>query len=586
MSWMDRLKRIVLLYRKDVVSVKEEAFLIMLNIGTIGSLFIFIASLIRGNYDSLPFIGAAALCCLVTVVLSRKNAYIKKAMVLFISITGCVILPIMYFFTGGINSGVLLWIIPVFCLGTIVLSGKVRVIVCSWIIISNIISISVGYAYPNLIRGTFDDKARYFNYLVAFLAVVLSFGITSAYIIERMAEVNKELDAAKAVSETANQAKSAFLAAMSHEIRTPLNAIMNLNEDIVSMTDLNEIKKNAEDVKCSAIVLREIVNDVLDFSKLEHGKYDVYENVYESQSLVSHLEVLGFDAKTKGINYQVEVSKEKPLPEGLYGDDTKIKQVAAKLISNATKYTDKGMILVTVEFEKENTHSQEGILKINISDTGVGIGEEDKAVIFEAFERADLVQNLSVQGVGLGLTIAKSFVDLMGGKIEFDSVEGEGSSFTVRVPQKEADINSQKEVETFDFTGKKILVCDDNLINLKVFKKLLGSVNAEVVAVNSGIETLATLQREQFDLVYLDYQMPKMNGEECLRSIREFGIDVPVIMLTAETMENMSSKYASMGFDDYLAKPIEKIDLYKKTKAHVLTGTEKNRNTIFFGLTV
>lgn len=575
MSWMDRLKRIVLLYRKDVVSVKEEAFLIMLNIGTIGSLFIFIASLIRGNYDSLPFIGAAALCCLVTVVLSRKNAYIKKAMVLFISITGCVILPIMYFFTGGINSGVLLWIIPVFCLGTIVLSGKVRVIVCSWIIISNIISISVGYAYPNLIRGTFDDKARYFNYLVAFLAVILSFGITSAYIIERMAEVNKELDAAKAVSETANQAKSAFLAAMSHEIRTPLNAIMNLNEDIVSMTDLNEIKKNAEDVKCSAIVLREIVNDVLDFSKLEHGKYDVYENVYESQSLVSHLEVLGFDAKTKGINYQVEVSKEKPLPEGLYGDDTKIKQVAAKLISNATKYTDKGMILVTVEFEKENTHSQEGILKINISDTGVGIGEEDKAVIFEAFERADLVQNLSVQGVGLGLTIAKSFVDLMGGKIEFDSVEGEGSSFTVRVPQKEADINSQKEVETFDFTGKKILVCDDNLINLKVFKKLLGSVNAEVVAVNPGIETLATLQKEQFDLVYLDYQMPKMNGEECLRSIREFGIDVPVIMLTAETMENMSSKYASMGFDDYLAKPIEKIDLYKKTKAHVLTGTEE-----------
>lgn len=575
MSWMDRLKRIVLLYRKDVVSVKEEAFLIMLNIGTIGSLFIFIASLIRGNYDSLPFIGAAALCCLVTVVSSRKNAYIKKAMVLFISITGCVIFPIMYFFTGGINSGVLLWIIPVFCLGTIVLSGKVRVIVCSWIIISNIISISVGYAYPNLIRGTFDDKARYFNYLVAFLAVILAFGITSAYIIERMAEVNKELDAAKAVSETANQAKSAFLAAMSHEIRTPLNAIMNLNEDIVSMTDLNEIKKNAEDVKYSAIVLREIVNDVLDFSKLEHGKYDVYENVYESQSLVSHLEVLGFDAKTKGINYQVEVSKEKPLPEGLYGDDTKIKQVAAKLISNATKYTDKGMILVTVEFEKENTHSREGILKINISDTGVGIGEEDKAVIFEAFERADLVQNLSVQGVGLGLTIAKSFVDLMGGKIEFDSVEGEGSSFTVRVPQKEADINSQKEVETFDFTGKKILVCDDNLINLKVFKKLLGSVNAEVVAVNSGIETLATLQREQFDLVYLDYQMPKMNGEECLRSIREFGIDVPVIMLTAETMENMSSKYASMGFDDYLAKPIEKIDLYKKTKAHVLTGTEE-----------
>lgn len=575
MSWMNRLKRIVLLYRKDVVSVKEEAFLIMLNIGTIGSLFIFIASLIRGNYDSLPFIGAAALCCLVTVVLSRKNAYIKKAMVLFISITGCVILPIMYFFTGGINSGVLLWIVPVFCLGTIVLSGKVRVIVCSWIIISNIISLSVGYAYPNLIRGTFDDKARYFNYLVAFLAVILAFGITSAYIIERMAEVNKELDAAKAVSETANQAKSAFLAAMSHEIRTPLNAIMNLNEDIVSMTDLNEIKKNAEDVKYSAIVLREIVNDVLDFSKLEHGKYDVYENVYESQSLVSHLEVLGFDAKTKGINYQVEVSKEKPLPEGLYGDDTKIKQVAAKLISNATKYTDKGMILVTVEFEKENTHSQEGILKINISDTGVGIGEEDKAVIFEAFERADLVQNLSVQGVGLGLTIAKSFVDLMGGKIEFDSVEGEGSSFTVRVPQKEADINSQKEVETFDFTGKKILVCDDNLINLKVFKKLLGSVNAEVVAVNSGIETLATLQREQFDLVYLDYQMPKMNGEECLRSIREFGIDVPVIMLTAETMENMSSKYASMGFDDYLAKPIEKIDLYKKTKAHVLTGTEE-----------
>lgn len=575
MSWMDRLKRIVLLYRKDEVSVKEEAFLIMLNIGTLGSLFIFIASLIRGNYESLPFIGTTALCCLVTAILSRKNIYIKKAMVMFISITGCFIFPIMYFFTGGINSGVLLWIVLIFCLGTIVLSGEVRAIVCSWIIISNTISISVGYAYPNLIRGTFDEKARYYNYLVAFFAVILAFGITSAYIIARMVEVNKELDAAKGISENANQAKSAFLAAMSHEIRTPLNAILNLNEDIIRMTDLDEIKQNAEDVKYSAIVLKDIVNDVLDFSKLEHGKYEVYESAYESQSFISHLEVLGFDAKEKGINYQVEVSKENPLPEGLYGDDTKIKQVAAKLISNATKFTDKGMILVTVEFEKENAYSQEGILKIKVSDTGVGIGEEDKTVIFEAFERADLVQNLSVQGVGLGLTIVKSFLDLMNGKIEFDSVEGEGSSFTVSLPQKVADINVKDELETFDFAGKRILVCDDNLINLKVFRKLLGSVNAEVVTVSSGIDTLAVLQREDFDLVYLDYQMPKMNGEECLRSIREFGIDVPVIMLTAETFDNPTLQCANMGFDDYLAKPIEKKDLYRKTKEYVSIGTSE-----------
>ncbi|MBE6147520.1 MAG: response regulator [Firmicutes bacterium] len=379
------------------------------------------------------------------------------------------------------------------------------------------------------------------------------------------------LDMAKSNAEKANRAKSEFLSSMSHEIRTPLNAIVGFSDCILGETTLDAAKEDAKDIIIASKNLLEIVNGILDISKIEAEKVEVVESDYDVKNTIHSLaKLVAPRIGEKPIEFKVGFQED--LPKILYGDVGKIKQIITNILTNAVKYTDRGSIYLTV-----NCVNQENIctLIISIEDTGKGIKPEKIDKLFDKFERLDEDRNTTTEGTGLGLAITKKLVNTLGGKIVVQSKFGEGSKFTVYLKQYIKEMNDPNKktpevVETpktivANFTGFKALVVDDNKINLKVASKILTGFNMKVDEVDSGFACLERIEKGyKYDVILLDDMMPKMTGSETLIKLRETpGFNIPVVALTANAIEGMREEYLEKGFDDYLAKPIDKNQMYQ-----------------------
>ena len=372
----------------------------------------------------------------------------------------------------------------------------------------------------------------------------------------------QELELAKNQAEKANRAKTDFLSSMSHEIRTPLNAIVGLSEIIKTSDDLDEIHEDASDVVSASNTLLEIVNGILDISRIEANKMEVVDVFYnpleEFKSLVALTETrIG----EKEIELRSDFAVD--LPETLYGDKGKVKQIITNLLTNAVKYTEKGYIDFKVSCINEKDISK---LTITVSDTGRGIKKEQMDNLFTKFNRLEEDKNTTIEGTGLGLAITKSLVEMMGGKIVVDSTYGEGSKFTVFLSQKITNNlveEKQENINTFD--GKKVLIVDDNKLNLKVASKILKEFNLDIDEVMSGFECINKIENKgKYDLILMDIMMPKMSGTETLKKLKQIeNFNTPVVALTADVMQGKSSKYLEVGFNDYLSKPIDKNELNK-----------------------
>ena len=374
------------------------------------------------------------------------------------------------------------------------------------------------------------------------------------------------LDIAKQNAEKANRAKSDFLSSMSHEIRTPLNAIVGFSECILTENNLADAKRDAKDIVMASQNLLEIVNGILDISKIEANKMEIVETDYH---LVENLENIAklmiprigekpIELKT---NFAVDI------PYTLHGDGGKIKQIVTNILTNAVKYTEKGEINFVVSCINEGNICS---LVISVEDTGRGIQSDKLCKLFSKFDRLDEDKNTTIEGTGLGLAITKSLVDMMGGKITVQSVYGEGSKFTVYLRQEIKEMSKTKEDEDTtivvpDFKGNRILVVDDNKLNLRVADKLLKQYNISTSLVESGFECIDRIKNnEQFDLILLDDMMPKLSGTETLQKLKEINnFNTPVVALTANAVSGEKERYIGLGFDDYLAKPIEKLELDK-----------------------
>ncbi len=383
------------------------------------------------------------------------------------------------------------------------------------------------------------------------------------------------LNLAKDTAEKANRAKSDFLSSMSHEIRTPLNAIVGFSECIVNADNLEEAKEDASDVISASKTLLEIVNGILDISKIEAGKLELVEADYSTKKLFDDVvKLIQVRIGDKPLNFKVNIAED--LPPVLYGDHTNVKKILINLLTNAVKYTDQGFISLDVKCVKNDDICR---LIVSVKDSGRGIKQEDIGKLFSKFQRVDEDRNTTIEGTGLGLAITKQLVEMMNGKIVVNSIYNEGSEFKIAIDQRLslAKIEEEKEDNDnvdVDLTNKRILVVDDNKLNLKVVQKLLVKYNPIITTVESGIECLNLITNgNKYDLILLDDMMPKMRGTETLIRLKKIpGFNIPTIALTANAINGMKEQYLKDGFDDYLSKPIEKNELLHILKKYIVNS--------------
>lgn len=362
--------------------------------------------------------------------------------------------------------------------------------------------------------------------------------------------------------------KSNFLSNVSHEIRTPINSVLGMNEMILRESTEEQILEYANNINTSGRTLLSLINDVLDLSKIESGKLELLPDKYELKAMLSEVEdMIAPLAAGKRLELVFDVPKN--VHNNIYGDSVRIKEILVNILNNAVKYTDKGSIHFGI---REETDGEDTVFYFSVSDTGHGIKKENIKNLFSAYDRIDEKRNVGIEGTGLGLAITKKYAELMGGRIDVESVYGEGSKFTAVIPQKLSDndiigdyrsVKSAKGVESkykesFHAPEAEILVVDDTMANLTVVKALLKRTLVNIDTAKSGAECLSRMADKRYDLVLLDHLMPDMDGVETLERIRENQAlnGIPIIALTANAIGNAHERYVGLGFTDYLSKPI------------------------------
>lgn len=492
-----------------------------------------------------------------------KNKVYPATILYFIFLILTIVLPLYYKDNGNViysygPSTNLLYFVSGLCIFTWLIclllnfkqiKQKKYVPIFAFLIIGTLVTIIQG-AHPEYLLMTSMET---------FITFLMYFTIENP----DMKLIN-ELNIAKDQAVKANNVKSEFLSSMSHEIRTPLNAIVGFSQAL-SEEDINDnARDEVKDIMMASNSLLELVNGILDISKIESGKIEIVNTEYQFKNIYDELVILA-KARMGDKPLDFRCHYDEDIPPVLYGDYTRVKQVILNILTNAVKYTREGYIDFSVSSVRKDDICR---LIISVEDSGIGIKQENIPKLFTKFERLDLEKNITIEGTGLGLAITKKLVELMNGTIVVQSIYGKGSKFTIaidqRVVHKEVVVekSEEKKVSEVHAEGRKVLIVDDNKINLKVASRLLENYKLDITTVESGALCIDKVNSNTYDLILMDDMMPNMSGVETLHKLKEIdGFTTPVVALTANAVTGMKEKYLNDGFDDYLAKPINRDEL-------------------------
>ncbi|MCR4786782.1 MAG: response regulator [Lachnospiraceae bacterium] len=560
------LKRLKEYLIPEDAEIQVAAFNILAACGIIVSIVTGVINAISGNN---PAVVAADLSGVIVswalIVYCHRTGNYKMAMTLTAFIIFLGLFTALFFIQGGYHSGIPAFFIFGVVFTAFLLNGATMVILVILELVWYVALILYSYHHPQTLN---NDEYDFMTRVIMDMTIVsISLAVTMYCQIRVYRKKQQELNVAVLAADDANRAKSDFLAKMSHDIRTPLNTIMAMNELIVANTSSAKIREWVNDSNVSSRILMSLINDMLDLTRIEAGKMELIEQPWDTVKLFdetartwrTHAERIGLE-----FNYELDSS----VPEYLTGDEDVIRKITNNLLSNSVKYTRSGSITFAVGIEDME-------LIITVSDTGIGIAPEYLENIFKPFERGAQTVYKETSGSGLGLAIVKELVDAVHGTIKCESVVNEGTTFTVRIPQKRSKVTDNTGTEEKDRSGvpevsrqfiapdARILVVDDNPSNRKVIEAFLEPTLIRIDDVESGYEALEMLDIKEYDLVLMDLRMPKMDGSETLEKIKEEfpDFDTPVVVLTADIMNDVKERLLGNGFADFLAKPVSSGDL-------------------------
>lgn len=528
----------------------------------------------------------------VCIYMANFRNYLKNSTIAVCFAVAIGLFPVMFFVTGGINSGMVCW----FSMGIIfifmLLDGMdfVFMLLTDFAIVAGCYAIS--YYHPEYVVNLESRQSVFFDVVQSLMICSFATGAIikfQRHIYDKLykqAAINnddlleKTLQAKKAEkqAQTATEAKSNFLANMSHEIRTPINTIMGMDEMILRETSEKVVEEYALDIKTASQNLLSLINDILDITKIESGKMGIVKGEYAFMSLMHDvLNNITLRAREKDLELKLNIASN--IPCNMLGDDIRIKQVLTNIITNAVKYTQEGYIEITVTCEK--SFGQYVDLTFKVKDTGIGIKPEDIKRMFESFERLEVNRNRNIEGAGLGMTITQNLLKMMGSNLEVESTYGEGSTFYFTLTQevvndepigdfeqKLKQLTANYEYSTsFEAPNATFLIVDDNTMNRKVFVALLKDSRVKIKEAASGAECLQLIKQQHFDMIFLDHMMPGMDGVETFKAMATLEgnkcLGTPVIALTANAIAGAKDRYLTMGFHGFLSKPVVPAQLEK-----------------------